>query len=580
MLRRHSSGASITERVGGRWAVSPQGFLLIVAGILLSIFAGEAAATHSVESALLWLVVAGVGVGVASAFLFTMSRLPAYRNRRVTPVSLRISLGNTILGSALIAGSMGIAASLLGLQSTMPQPAKTVITFLMGAVFAVAIILLLDRWDRARQTLSLLAEQQVNTAMDELSQAILLADLRATLVQDVNEELRPSREQIQVRLDTLESRADAAALADVSGELLSMANGAIRPLSARLWNSAVDDVPRVRWWKVLAETIRRAPFYPFALAAINIVGNLPTYVEVFGAGTGLGLAAISTIALLFITIPANVLLRRFPERHASIYLGALLLTQLGAIPMSILRESLVPGTGGVSWIVAQMVAGTAIVLVSSAVGSWWNVRDLALEAHQQALTSRQVEATARSRAVAELVREASRLLHGSVQTRLVACAMTSERAILNSDSELMKSSLVEAARILASIELSPAPTSTLLNEVQRKVDLWQELCDISLQMDAKTDEVRDERRIRMAGQVVEEGISNAVRHGDADALSISLGVPVPGMLRIEILDNGCGPTAGAGGMGSALLSQATEGRWSLEATPRGTLLIATLTVEP
>jgi signal transduction histidine kinase len=575
--RRRDSSPSLTERVGGRWSISLQGFRLIVIGILLSIFAGEAVSTHSVALALQWVAVAAIGVAVAGAYLFTMSLVPVYRKRRVVPVPLPITVAATVFGSLLIAASMGWAAIALGLETTINEPLRTIITALMGAVFGITVMLYLDRWDRARQSLDLLAEQQVNTAMAGISQAMLLHELRAALLDDVNDELKASREQIQLRLDSLESAVDAETLDDVAGELRGMANGAVRPLSARLWNSARDATPRVRWWKVLAETIRKAPFYPFALAGITLIANLPSYVELYGA-IGIVVVVATSLTVIVITMPANRLLLRFPDRHTLIYVGALLLLELGAIPTSIVREALEPGTGGIGWVIVQMIAGSAIVLVTSAVGSWWNVRDLALDAHQRALTKQQVEATARSRAVAELVREASRLLHGSVQTRLVACAMTSERAIAQSDSVLMRASLVEAARILASIELDLPIASTLSTEVQRKVDLWDELCDITLDLDSDVALLADERQVRLAGQIVEEGISNAVRHGDADALWISLMLDAPGDLTIEIVDNGRGISAGTAGMGSALLTQATSGRWSLAETPQGTMLAATLSL--
>lgn len=558
--------------------MSRQGFVVIFVGILLSVYVGEAEATSSVRAAGLWLLVALTGTAVSAAIIVVELRLPLYQNRRVTPLPLWFSVAIAFLAGLLVASLMGVMVRALDLSPTLSEPVRTLVTAFMGGFFGISLILFLDRWDRARTNLNLLAEQQVNTELAALSQAFLLRELRGELLVDLNNELESARQQVQDRLNELESAQDVQAFAEVSEEIRAIAEGAIRPLSARLWESAVQDVPRVRWWKVLAETVRRAPFYPLALVLFNVVGNLLSQLEIYGTAIGISLTVVTSIVVIVVFVPANWLLRRYPHRHAVIYLSALPLVEGMAIPLSFIRDSLVPGTGGVGWVVLQIVAGSLVVLVTSAVGSWWDMRDVALESHQRALTDEQVRVVTKSRAVADLVREASRLLHGSVQTRLVACAMNSERAIAQSDTDSLNSSLVEAARILSSIELDEPAASTLRQEVQRKIDLWQELCRISLQFDDRLAGDSSQRFVRLAGQIVEEAISNAVRHGDADEMWISMRLVDSGDLSIEVLDNGAGIASDIPGLGTALLVQATQGRWSLATTPAGTLLTATLSL--
>ena len=115
-------------------------------------------------------------------------------------------------------------------------------------------------------------------------------------------------------------------------------------------------------------------------------------------------------------------------------------------------------------------------------------------------------------------------------------------------------------------------------EVRRKVALWDELCAIDVQIDAGIDDSTGSGE--RVGRVVEEGLANAIRHGGATALTVAL-KPVDGGIRIVIDDDGTGPPATpVPGLGSTVLDQATGGRWSLTALPRGARLEAIVSPRP
>jgi anti-sigma regulatory factor (Ser/Thr protein kinase) len=69
---------------------------------------------------------------------------------------------------------------------------------------------------------------------------------------------------------------------------------------------------------------------------------------------------------------------------------------------------------------------------------------------------------------------------------------------------------------------------------------------------------------------VEEAISNAIRHGHASRVAVSVSQGESGGLSIGILDNGRGPKGGSQGMGSAYLAMVSEGRWTMEWSGSGT----------
>ena len=117
--------------------------------------------------------------------------------------------------------------------------------------------------------------------------------------------------------------------------------------------------------------------------------------------------------------------------------------------------------------------------------------------------------------------------------------------------------------------------TTIAEEVQRKVGLWQGLCSIGVDLDPQV-AVMSGRRARDVGRVVEEGLSNAIRHGGAKEISVRVaegqeGSAPGGDVVVVIEDNGSGPGNGKPGLGSSLLDS-VSGTWELEATGSGARL--------
>jgi signal transduction histidine kinase len=309
------------------------------------------------------------------------------------------------------------------------------------------------------------------------------------------------------------------------------------------------------------------------------MGSTALNITQFGAGNALVLALSSTLTIAVLTLTANALMRRYPAHHALIFILGIGALQLGVIPSALWRNSQMPGSASIGWVVVQVLTGVLVILATSGIGSWWRVRDALVQERGRVLSQEQAHALARSRIVADLARETSKVLHGSVQTRLVACAMSTERAIANNDIRQLKEALVEASRILDQESLQEDPVSSLRQEIDRKVQLWVELCDISVHVDPLLVEADMHLAAQSAiastvGRVIEEAMSNAIRHGDANAIEIQVNLMPDATIRVVVTDNGTGVASNPPGMGSAFLTQATRGAWSLDPVAGGARLTA------
>jgi len=163
------------------------------------------------------------------------------------------------------------------------------------------------------------------------------------------------------------------------------------------------------------------------------------------------------------------------------------------------------------------------------------------------------------------------VLHGAVQTRLIACGLMIEHARNNQDDVALNLALLEAIAVMQA-PLPVASTGDALGvEVNRKVSLWEGLCKFDVQIDQCLNDLSNPESQEI-GRVIEEGISNAVRHGGATHIALSIAQGLEGSVVVQLDDNGSGPGGGKPSVGSALLTQISGGSWTLSAMPIGTRL--------
>jgi glucose-6-phosphate-specific signal transduction histidine kinase len=213
--------------------------------------------------------------------------------------------------------------------------------------------------------------------------------------------------------------------------------------------------------------------------------------------------------------------------------------------------------------------------------AWRRVNIQALDELQLDIKEQQVAAIARTKQTAEVAREMSRVLHGAVQTRLVACAMMIDSSSKSGDETRLNLAMLEALSILQ----APLPISesevTLGAEVARKLALWHGLCVFELQIDPRLVDVINPEP-REVGRIVEEGISNSIRHGGASKIAVSVMSGADGSVVVQIDDNGSGiskPTQGKPGIGTAMFASATGGSWSLSSLEQGARLLAVISAQ-
>ena len=574
---------TLRQRIGGRWAIAWQSYLVTAGLGLFALIAGEAASIRSLGDLGLWMgawFAGALGIGL----LLVVGQFTIFRNRRSSPVPVGVVIAFDGLCGVVFGLMVSVAAAALDLPTAQSPLQRIVLDTLYAMWWGPTLTYFLDYREQLALARRELISESVALELARMQQGEIVDRIQAELREEIGAELGPARDHVEALLsgaptrDTSITTGEPADWQAVSVMLRSAADGAVRPLSRRLWSQGVERYPKVPWWTLVANIARYQPFRPVAYALVDIFGTLPALISVFGTTRALVLLGSGLAVTLPVGIGANALMRRLPRWHVEIFVAMIALMQVSVVARGALRDVWMPGSASPQWVITQVLAGIIVVLITSGFGAW-NDKATELRANLRAdLQHDHVAAVARSQQVATLAREAAQVLHGSVQTRLMACALAIEQAAWRDDNEALALALTEALNALD----APLPgaqehsvVSTIADEVTRKVNLWEGFCrfDVTISADASTG---NQSMATAVGRVVEEAISNAIRHGHATSISIVVEVVADGALHVVAIDNGQGPQGGSAGIGSAFLTQASAGQWSLHAVEGGARLEATL----
>ena len=175
-------------------------------------------------------------------------------------------------------------------------------------------------------------------------------------------------------------------------------------------------------------------------------------------------------------------------------------------------------------------------------------------------------------------------IHGKIQTRISATALSIKQAVAqNNSSALMRavssiqSTLAEPSAGMISIDRN------LKSEIEARCAPWQGLVDYKLTIEPKMESLTGSQ-VRVAGDVIEEVISNAARHGGATKLEIKFSTNKRGDIDVLVEDNSVTPPPEifqrGVGLGATIFTAASFGRWSLERDKNRGITVFKIKISP
>lgn len=340
----------------------------------------------------------------------------------------------------------------------------------------------------------------------------------------------------------------------------------LRPLSQKLWEIESNKIPGLSVLELLRISIskRRLRLVPVLVAFFPV--EWFTLIAKYGIWVALLLASIHACALGLVLYSVNAVGVKTTMQGAL----RVLLVPLACVLLSLLASNRWSGEltpialilysfGEYIWICQIILVSGFIFAVISAKSRI----DQELNKLLGGIGPTYPLAQARS---LFLNREMANYLHGAVQNKLIAASLR----IQNLEGQEDRQRIIE--------ELDSLLASSAENFLNREAsDIQMEIADIAYRWKAIVDigfnvntnlGSNYQFDIEVMSQLINEGITNAVRHGIASEIEILVETSSYGC-KLTILDNGIGPRKSRPGLGSHLFTSVAGSRWSLQQRPEG-----------
>ncbi len=557
----------IRRLIGGRWAVSLRAYLLLapIAILWMVLSVPEAFLGSSSEVAV--GVVVGVVTYLGAGAVQWLASVTVLRNRATSPVPVLLVFLVGGISWAARSALLVVYLDLSGAPSEAQPVVRVASGFVLGAVMVTTTawgFALLDDFQRSRERLlkDLVAEEVRG------EQAHLYLDVMRKAVQE------EARVGVQESLAGLPAGQTHAA---TSASLDELARRMSRDLPRNLWQDARKDrslSPRL----VLAMVLKR-PFAVWPLVVGWVLGVL-VIGRFWGWTTAMLILLVPVMWGVAVSWLGNRVTGSFPRWGAITYLLSLSLLGLGGVITTAVSRAALPARidspdfgllVGVSLVVFVALGG---LLRAVNVAEAQVMTDL-----QNSISQAEIRAATLEREETRLRQDIAAHLHSTVGANLTAASMRLKQAIKDEDADSATRALSEVQRLVeidfAVIDRERSrDVATLLNDV---IESWVGLVTITLHVDVA--DTLNVGVMRAVHDVVNEGVSNAVRHGDARNIHIEVR-EVPARLVISIDDDGVFREVVTSGLGSRIFDDSAPGAWSRTPNQRGgsTLRVALTTL--
>jgi len=490
-----------------------------------------------------------------------------YRNKK-QPAWLIFVIG-------LIAGSVrGALVYLLGLQfvatsvqyglfeRVIPAALSWMITIASLALVNYLVFAPNEGWRQLQQELVEL-EKDLSGSQEQLNWLI------ARRANGLDKDLKRDFVQLSNRVRDL-NVSQAEAFKMLAAELRRFAKESVRERSISIWQGRQAATPLTRAaWRAITDN-------PLPLAAaIWVYSSGFVLSEMrgreFAIGLGLSLAATTIFALLIL------LARRLPfGRFGWLKLPTIAIAQSSCVVLVL--DPLISPQNPSGSVLAGFVAA-AIWSATAVFGAgWFTIGARLYRTEIPDLRERKSSAAEQlswlETKLETYNRELAKYLHGVVQSRLMAHAMQLENRGKLGEKLDVEEVFAELEPLL-DISSTGDFSESLEVELELLANRWAGAVAVTLDI---SESVSPNQSVVETIQLLQEAITNALKHGAATAAAIQIS-DTDAVRYIVVSDNGTQRPEPATGLGSEIFDSICGGAWSLERQPDGALLRCQIRLE-
>ncbi len=545
------------DRLGGPWAFSWRASLVGSALISLLIIVRGSALSGSDPSpsgVIAWVGVALVAVAAKSAWQFGADRSILQQRHRtqlsLTRVFVFYSISGLIFGAGLVIAELWISPE--GSTASAGDAIVRAVALAAATVcWYVVTTILFDARERFWRQREQLLEELVASQMAQIQEEQVLDGLRDQVRADLEQPLAEAKLLTATAL--LEN--DDSTSSAVPERLRELASGSVRSLSHEMMEEQQRHYSQGRLrdvWKTFALEIRFAigPVLILIVMAYAIDTAVRNQSQV-GIASTIAFSVIGAVCMWL----ANKAMDRAPTWRIPIYT----ITFVVMLVLALMHVSGVTFAGlangelatiDMSWAEVGflvLLASTGLLGTSYAAAVLSN-REQVLDRLREDADLSLAQEIANAQRLASTTRQLGSELHGALQTRLLVCAGAIDSALANEDADARRDALNQAWDVLKTPLESQQQAGSIQECVDQRVAAWTGLLDVRCKMAASIGTIGGSLA-RSVDVVIEEGLANAYRHGDATRVDVNIWVDGNDIV-VEIIDDGRGLGDVISGMGS------------------------------
>jgi signal transduction histidine kinase len=551
--------------LGGRWAISLQGYLLAFPFMVLAAPLGNSVGAKNFPF-LMWTFVSLIAVIPCTVILILLN-YTIYKNRSIKPLPWWL----IVVVGGLLGAIKGFLMTYIGnkegllLQNFSQDMEKRVLnTTIIGLTFVPIISFMVAGFDRYSSQRNKLLRQALSRSSIDLGAnqgnrtSVTTVDTRvnARIVRDL-EETRASLRKVMNSGQDIDGEQVAAYLRDRT-------NSSIRPLSHSLFNRPTLRIDAhgvrsaVRWGIVNLE------IYPGAALLVYAVTSLASFYQISGLWNATYRFLIHEGLLATTLFTLRHLFKRYGRQklYFKLFFTAIalsifeVLTNLANRFLGLRLDHLPTQISEGLWV------SFLIFLISGSMSVFMH-EEMVVASLNSLITQDELQFTGKRIASNSASHDLARFLHTNLQTSMLNSANILDRAAAAHDADAIRREIDNVQTLLHlpdNLDASQGQETleSILNSAKRN---WDGLMIVKSRF---TGENKKSNRIeaKKLSLVLDEALSNAFRHGKAANVEIMLHSTLD-ELKVTVSDNGIGPTHGVEGMGSQIFDSTGGSSWEL-----------------
>jgi len=359
------------------------------------------------------------------------------------------------------------------------------------------------------------------------------------------------------------SKAPGSSGSSLASELRDIVNSDLRPLSQKIWAREIQKFPSFRLSQIAKIAIGGHVYSSLWVVPIWAVTTFPATLQVFSLDDGLVIQLVRALLLVFGLSMASRFTTTSFRGALTLYLATISI--LGFLQVSFGTSLSTDRDLGddIGFTVANLIWLFQLTLFVGMGKAFLSMGKKVEKAYDQYLSETDLAEIQQSKELMLSDRQLAQYLHGNMQARLNSIASRLEKRTKNTDiaTELR---LIEASLSEALSDFGSSRVSNLEDAVEGLKRDWGGVAQLAFALEPLELEEEEAQMIR---EVINEAISNAVRHGFASRVSTILSEGP----KLVITDDGTGPRNGRPGLGTTYFDSVSDD-WEIIDTASGAQL--------